>query len=205
MKPFAALALMVLSLAACGPRLVTSDVTRFHALPPAPPARTFTILPSKAQTGSLEFQAYANQIAAALSERGWRPVPAEGGRIGDAVVFLDYGVDEGRTRIWSEPTFTTGLGWGHGHSPWGWGYGAHIPIDRVRSDTSFLRWLEVEMAEGPAWRAGRVSKLFEGRAVSEGGARALPEVMPYLVTALFDRFPGPSGQTVRVSVPVPGR
>jgi hypothetical protein len=44
--------------------------------------------------------------------------------------------------------------------------------------------------------------LFEGRAVAEGQRREIAPVMPYLVRALFTGFPGSSGTTVRVDVPV---
>jgi hypothetical protein len=206
---------LVLLVSACGPRVVTSQVTRFHQLPPGFAGQTFTILPESDQVGSLEFQSYADQVAAQLAAHGLQPV-ASGG---DLVVKLDYGIGSGRTAIYTRPStygsfgvgcggfgwphrrWGTGLGLGMGFplgDPWGPGYYDTYAV------TKYDRWLAVDILEGPSFRQGRPISVFEGRAVSEGSSRALPQVMPYLARALFDNFPGMSGQTVRVAVPVGG-
>jgi len=58
------------------------------------------------------------------------------------------------------------------------------------------------MLDGPAWRRGERRAVFQGRAVADTGVREINVVVPYLVRALFDHFPGDNGQTVRVTVPV---
>jgi len=45
--------------------------------------------------------------------------------------------------------------------------------------------------------------VFEGRVESVGRDKRLPEVMPYLVEALFTDFPGESGVTREIKVEVP--
>lgn len=40
--------------------------------------------------------------------------------------------------------------------------------------------------------------VFESRAVYEGGSDNLPAVVPYLVRAVFDDFPGQNGQVSTV-------
>lgn len=44
--------------------------------------------------------------------------------------------------------------------------------------------------------------IYEGRTVSEGLKKNLPEIMPYLIEAMFTNFPGESGvtRTVRVEI-----
>ncbi len=201
---------LVLLVAACGPRMVTSQVTRFHQLPPGFAGQSFTIVPERDQIGSLEFQAYADQVAAQLAAHGLRPVPDTAHS--DLEVKLDYGVGPGRTAIYTSPGpyGSFGLGYGRfGHRHWGTGVGLGFPLYGpayydTYTVTKYDRWLAVDILEGPQFRKGRPVSVFEGRAVSEGSSRDLPQVVPYLARALFDNFPGMSGQTVRVAVPVGG-
>lgn len=206
---------LVLLVAACGPQMVTSQVTRFHHLPPGFAGQSFTILPDSDQVGSLEFQSYADQVAARLAAHGLRPVPDTANP--DLVVKLDYGVGSGRTAVYSRPSTYGSFGLGYGsfgwpHRRWGTGIGFGFPFGDpwgppyydTYSVTKYDRWLAVDILEGPSYRQGRPVSVFEGRAVSEGSSRALPEVVPYLSRALFENFPGMSGQTVRVAVPVSG-
>jgi len=201
--------LLILPLAACGPQLVETDVTRFHSMAAPTAGQSFSIVPLEHQRGSIEFQTYADLVAAEMSRRGYNPVPLE--RNPDLVVRMAYGVDQGRTEVRSSPvygSFGYGLGWGRPRYGLGlgatWPWGPDVVGMDYRSVTKYGKILELEILDGSASRRGAPQKLFEGRAVSESRARDLPAVMPYLVQALFDRFPGPSGQTVRVAIPVPG-
>lgn len=204
MKRLALFFVLLLSLTACGPQLVSSDVTRFHSQMP-PPGQSFTILPDADQRGSLEFQSYAEQVANALTAQGYRAI-APDGPIADMVVFLRYGVEPGRTEVRTSPVYgSAGYGWGP-HS-YGYGMGLGMPLGpdyETTTITKFARYLAIDIYDGPGFRAGGRQKLFEGRAISEGTSRDLVSVMPYLVRALFNNFPGPSGETIRVKVPVAG-
>lgn len=203
--------LLAALVSACGPRMVTSDVTRFHSLPATGQAagQTFTILPRANQVGSLEFQTYADLVAGRLAAQGFRPMPPDAGTA-DYVVFVDYGVATGPVEVRSSPVYgSVGFGYGYGYWPHRFGFAGTMPFYHepivgydTYSVTKYTRWVEIEMLRGPAYRDQKVEKVFEGRAVSEGAGRSLPAVMPYLVTALFNNFPGPSGRTVEVSLPV---
>lgn len=196
--------LLTLFVAACGPHVVTSDVTRFHALPPDLPGRTFTILPDQSQLGSLEFQTYADQVAARLEQLGLRPV-ADANKA-DLVVSMAYGIGPPRTIVTHTPSPVYGSfgWWGGPRRHWGWGWGVPFgPVYDTHVITKYTRWLDIDINGGEGLRQGRPARLFEGRAISDGGNAALPQVMPYLIAAMFDNFPGNSGQTVRVAVPVP--
>ncbi|HSV27941.1 MAG TPA: hypothetical protein VLL76_00240, partial [Candidatus Omnitrophota bacterium] len=121
MRRLAVLALILL-LSACGPRLVQTDVTRFHQLPDPVAGRSFTILPDPSQRGSLEFERYAELAAAQMVQAGWRPVPSS--QPADAVVFLHWGVSEPRTVTWSSPSSVYGgMGWGRSSRWYGGGVG----------------------------------------------------------------------------------
>lgn len=189
--------LLALLVAACTTPVVRSDVTRFHTLGPTPAAAAFTIVPDAAQVGSLEFQDYASQLADQLSARGWRPVPpGQGGA--DLRVSLHWGIGPATVTTWQSPSTVYG-GWGP-RSPWyGGGFYDPFPYWETRTATSYPRWLAVEMSS--AADSGR-HVLFEGRAVADGSRPEIAPAMPYLIRALMTGFPGVSGTTVRVTIPV---
>lgn len=188
----------VMLLGACTTPVLQADVTRFHTLGANPPPGSFTIVPDAAQVGSLEFQDYASQVANALAAKGWRPV-APGGSA-DAIVSVHWGVGAPNTVTWQSPSSVyTGMGWGPRAAWYGGGWYEPFPYWETRAITYFPRWLAVEMTEA---RAGGRKVLFEGRAVVEGTRREIAPAMPYLVQALFTGFPGSSGTTVRIVVPM---
>jgi hypothetical protein len=192
--------LLALALAGCGPQLVQADVTRFHDLPSA--ARSFTIMPAAAQKGSLEFESYAQLVAAQLQARGWRPVAAKAGAEADTVVVLHWGAGPPHTEVWSSPSSVYG-GAGWGGRPWyGGGVWDPFPYTETRSMTYYVKWATLDVLDGAAWRNGSTLKLFEGRAVAESTSPAVAPAVPYLIKALFTNFPGVSGSTVRVQLPV---
>lgn len=188
MPRLAALVLLLL-LAACGPAMVEADVTRFTTLPPGG-GHSFTILPDSAQRGSLEFQHYAELVAAQLGRRGWQPLPAGNGAA--MVVLLHWGAGPPATTLWTDPEPEW---YGPGPGPWGPPYGATYAV------TVWPKWLEVEVVDGPAWRQGDKRQVWQGKAITGGSQPSIAVAMPALVRALFTGFPGRNGETVRVSVP----
>lgn len=188
MPRLAALVLLLL-LAACGPAMVEADVTRFSALPPGG-GHGFTILPGSSQRGSLEFQHYADLVADQLGRRSWQPLPASAAAA--VVVLLHWGVGAPVTTTWTDPVPVWG-GWG----PWD-DYPAY---GETTSVTVWPIWLEVELVDGPAWRAGDKRQVWQGRAVTTASRPSVAVVMPALVRALFTDFPGRNGETVHVRLP----
>ena len=191
-------------IAACGPTIVRTDVTRFHEFTPSPAPRSFTILPEPGQVGSLEFQRNAELVAAQLEARGWTPLPAD--RDAETVVTLRWGVGDPSSRITQDTSPNLGIGMGSGYHGRGVGFGFGFPLGGYETDTrvvnTFPKWLEVTIADGDARRHGTRKVLFEGRAVTEGTRREIAPVIPYLARGLFTAFPGANGSTVRVDVPI---
>lgn len=195
---FACLA-AVLLLGACQQTL-QADVTRFST-GPALTGRSVAILPEPGQAGSLEFQHYAQLLAAVLPAHGLRPLPPAGPPA-DLVAFLHYGPAGSRTEYYTEPAPAWGaMGWSphYGWGGWGGGY-----AEELHSTTTYSQQLEVAIYDGPAWRAGNHQMVWQGRALGNSGIHDLNSAMPYLVQALFQDFPGVSGQTVRLALPVGG-
>ncbi|MEX1146915.1 MAG: DUF4136 domain-containing protein [Sphingomonadales bacterium] len=189
-----------LFLAGCASQF-RSDVARFHMLP-APSGETFVVEPfDPAKAGSIEFAQYARQIAGYLSSYGYRPASATDNA--QLIVKVDYGVDDGRTMVRSYGSSYAGFHshyyrhyyWPYYYQPY---YGGFYPdpfySPEIRSYTVYTRQLSMDIQ--------RVSgeRLFEGRVESDGRDNRLPEVMPYLIRAMFTDFPGRSGATETVTL-----
>lgn len=180
--------LLLLLLAACQDRLV-ADVTRFYTLPPPPYNQTFAILPEQGQEGDLEFQHVANLVSGALASYGFRPVPVDAKPPPDFLVFTHYGPLGARTRV---------IDWGPAFGP----YWRRPYYPQYEAYPVFSYFVDAGMLDGPEFRRGEKTNIFQGRAITETGVRDFNVIIPYLVQALFRDFPGVNAQTVRVVVPV---
>jgi hypothetical protein len=194
---FVALA-AVLMLAGCASKFRT-DVSSWHRLPP-PSGETFVIdAKDPRKQGSLEFQQYAGLVAAELQRVGYRP--AARGSDPTLVVRFDYGLDGAREKVRSYDSggFYGGGYYGYHRPYWGPAWGGGFGFDDypdVRSYTVYQRRLELEIAA-----ANNPSQnLYESRVISDGRSNRLEEVMPLMVRALFQDFPGPSGVTRQISI-----
>ncbi len=177
--------LLLLLLCACQETL-TATVTRFNTLSVPPGGQTFVLMAQGLQNGNLEFQHVAGLVSAALATHGYQPVAPGDASKADLVVLLQYGPAGSRSQV---------IQYGPGWYPW-WGF---PPYDVY---TLYSQFLEVDMLDGPAWRRGEHRMVFQGRAFTESGVREFNVLVPYLVQALFERFPGINGETIRVRVPV---
>lgn len=202
---------MAVGLAACAQN-IKSDVARFHQLDSVSQGETFAVVPKNPElNGSLEFEQYASLIRAKLVQQGYEPVNS--GNASDLVVALDYGVSDGDQVVRTRPGFVGG-GFGRGVHPFYGGFGgfggagfggfggAGFGPD-VYSYAVYTRDLNIQMYRPSAAGAAEKDVVFEGNVQSVGRDKRLPEVMPFLVEALFSDFPGQSGVTKEVKIEVP--
>jgi hypothetical protein len=191
---------------------IASDVARFHRLP-VPSGETFRVVPADdSKKGSLEFDTYATQVTSQLVQAGFRPAEANSAATYD--VRLDYMITGGKEKLASRPGFGPSFGSSlyYGGAFGGYGrhgyrgryydpfydpfyYGGGFSEPEVYSYTVYTRKLNLDIV-----KANGGDKLFEGRLESTGSDNRLPEVMPYLVQAMFTNFPGNSGVTQRVKI-----
>ena len=205
--------LLLLLVAACASQIKT-DVSRFHRTLP-PPGETFQVVaadPRKQET--LEFQTYAQYVAAEMIKQGYRQ--ADGSAPAALQVRIDYGVSSGREKIATRPGVTYApyyYDWGsRAFYPYGWGWGGFgdpfwggpYSEPDVYSYTVYTRELTMDIFRAASGDAKPVM-LFEGRVESVGKDNRLPEVMPYLVQAMFTDFPGTSGVTKQITIDMPSR
>jgi len=207
-----ALGISALGLSACAESLNTT-VSRYQAMP-APQGQTFTVVPigGMATTGGLEFQRYAGIVAQQLQARGYQP--AANGQSANMVVQLGYSLDRGQVRVQTDPFYRSHFGFGgFGYSSFyyprygrfGFGspfyYGWDDPF--LYGGGGIDSWVEYQSQVDLHIRAaGTNQPLFDGRAQARSATNRLDVLVPNLVEALFTGFPGQSGETVKITIPV---
>jgi Domain of unknown function (DUF4136) len=222
----------VLLLSACASQF-RSEVATFHKML-APAGETFRIVPTDpAKQGSLEFESYANLVRGEMVKRGYTPVNA--GNAAALDVKVDYSVSEPVEKVETRPgtgfsSFGFGPYWGpyygafggyggyqrSGFGGYGGRFGYYDPFwgpsyyngfgglwdqPEVYSYSVYTRKLNVDIARGG--KDGE--QVYQGRLESPGRDNRLPEVMPYMVQAMFLDFPGQSGVTRKVTIEIPAK
>jgi hypothetical protein len=214
----------LLALGACATGLPT-QVSRYQAMP-APQGQSFFVEAADPEDrGGLEFSRYADLVRRHMIEQGYAEAPSR--EAATLVVNVDYGVDEGRQQVVTRPALgMSRLGYGRfGYGRYGWapGWGSYRPSwSRFgyygRRSPFYYGW------DDPFWYNGfdeeldvytvynsfldlDIRRASDGKSVFEGTAKArsrtddLRDLVPNLVEAMFTRFPGNSGEQVRITVP----
>lgn len=184
---------------------VQSKVSRFHTLSPSSSSMSFNLIPLESQKGSIEFSAYAQRVISKLQAFGWR---LEATHDPDVIVFISYGIGDGKSVSGSMPIFgqtsggisyTSGSIYTGSHSatfsastssPPTFGQVGAIPIH----STEYTRTLVMKIYD----LKQNNKTIFEGSVVSTGSSSQIAEVMPNMINALFKKFPGESGKTITV-------
>lgn len=195
-----------LMVCACGTQVQT-NVTAFHTLQSQPRGQTFVMIPLKSQEGSLEYQTYAGMVASRLAQKGLVPVQQATGA--DYAVFMSYAIDEGKTTVSAAPIFgqtgggttTTTTGYvgrtpvyGSSYTAPTYGITGYAPVE----DTVYGRAVKIIILDAKRTVAeGKNVVVYEVTAASAGSSGNLNVVMPPILDAVFEDWPGKSGTTQR--------
>ena len=200
-----------------------AQVSRFQMMP-APAGQTFFVVPMDHRlNGSLEFQRYGAVVAQAMQAQGYRPAATP--QSATLIVNMGYGVDGGTVEYQSDPFAYSRFGSPFGYG--GFGYGSRFGYYRPYyshfgygyRDPFYYGW------DDPFWggsgitstivyksnldldirRRGDNQSVFEGHARARSSSDDLNRLVPNLVEAMFTGFPGRNGETVKITVPPPGR
>jgi Domain of unknown function (DUF4136) len=182
----------VLLAALSGCALLRSQVAVVHRLPKDLSGTTYVMI----------HKAYEETVRQELNAKGFRETTVDQAQ---TVVFLAYGIDTGRGVVSSYPiigqtgatTCSTFDGAPQSYScsdssPWPT-YG--VVGTRETSQTEYTRVLRLDIVDKQALAEGNIKKLYEGKVVSSGFSGQLVKVLPKMVKALFEDFPGQSGST----------
>jgi hypothetical protein len=178
-----------------GCALLTSQISVSHQLPNNLSGTTYAIIPFKEQEGNPHYNAYAEVVKQQLNAKGFHQTTLEQAQI---VVFFAYGIDDGKGVISSYPiigqtgveacTSTSCLDSG----PWP-AYG--VVGTRKTRQIEYTRLLRLDIVDKQALAEGKIKKLYEGKVVSRGFSDQLAQVLPEMLKALFEDFPGQSDST----------
>jgi len=185
-------------LSACAVPGARVEVTRFHAAPPASGLSIALVPEAPAETDGLAFRARAEALAAELAGAGFPPAPPESA---DLIGTLSARLAT-RPAAPAESPVRIGVGIGGGSRS---GVSGGVSIATGVGAPRAREVVDAEMALVIRRRADP-RPLWEGRAVASAvplsgalDARALDRA---LARALVADFPGPSGRTQRVRVPL---
>jgi hypothetical protein len=185
--------------------VIRGDVVSYHD-GPLPMGETIRVVAADpANQGSLEFRSYVTLVNEQLRRVGYQPTDADNAQL---LAVVDYSVVPDSTSITANraPGFVRyGFSYGRFRDPFyfgasnywgpGWGPGFWGP-DTYTSRTGYLRTLLLNIERNTSER----ERLFEGHVQSSGAQNLLPQVMPYLVTAMFQNYPGENGVTKVVTI-----
>lgn len=168
---------------------IVSDVTRFHQLAPANGNTVEIVSLDPALQKSIEFGQYAEMIGSELGKQGYRAQTDGGSALTAQITYgarLVAVMDDA-----SGSQVSVGMGGGSRGSSVGIGISTSLGSSEPKRD--FVRFLTLDIV-----RRADGARLYEGRVESRGPENSLPYIMPFLVNALFEDFPGESGESNRV-------
>jgi hypothetical protein len=183
----------------CATERFGADVVRFHSGFAVQQGQSIVVRPvDAALANSLEFDSYAGLLAQRLNALGYRPMA---GGASDLVAELAYGQQVRDTSIEGRRSpVSVGVGVGGGSGTFGLGGSVNFPIGGAREN----RGMRDTVVSVRIKRSGEDRLLWEGRATAESlnvEANTLTGVMPAMLDALFSKFPGETGKTVRYTPP----
>ena len=193
-------------LAACASPIATK-VTSFNQWPADTTGATFSFIRPADAMNDLEQQSYEKTIQIELEKLGLkRAAPGQLGRLqvdvvtGNGTRNRTYQQPIYRDNLLYHPPYRDAVGnvfqgfWAA--DPFGSRYvGERTVVRTVRVSNLRLRLLDTA---GAATNAGKPRAVFEARVVYEGDVEDLATLMPFLVRAALNDFPGQSGKVVTV-------
>lgn len=190
---------LVLLTACAGP--ITAKVTSFNRWPADASGASFSYIRPPDQLNDLEQQTYEQLVKSELERLGLKhAAPGQIGRIQVDIV-TGHGTRNKKYReaIYQDqyiytPPYRDAAGnvfsgfWAPDR------FGSRYVGDREVVRTVQVSNLRLRLLDSKGSAAGRPQAVFESRAVYEGDNEDLADVMPYLVRAVFQDFPGQSGR-----------
>ncbi len=176
-------------------------MTAFNEWATLPAERSYVFSRTLEFQNSLELKSYENIVQDELTLQGFK-LAADPSRAQLAIT-LRPSISTTQVRVrdsWPVDPFWNRYGGWYGRRGFGW-YDPFWSFPDAYSDYNLdvhRGRLELDIDS----KAVASKRYYEGRAEGTDQTESLPAVMPYLIRALFADFPGSSGQTRRVDVPM---
>lgn len=176
---------------------VDCDVVCYHDLGTPAGERVSVIASPDGSTAPDQFENVAEQIRSALGQAGYTAVNSG---FSELVFVVNYGVGAGPDEQERMPRCADNYVFkddGYG-APYYSGLECYEQTPELINN--YLHFLEVKVFDGIAITSDNPDALYEGLVQSLSWSDDQQLIMPYLVAALFDNFPGESGKVRRVTV-----
>lgn len=185
-----------LLLAACS-STVDCEVVCYHDLKTPAGERVQVIADSDRPSDADQFDSVAEQVRTALNGAGYTAV-TEGSA--DLVFAISYGVGTGPDQQERMPRCADNYIFKDDNYGAPYYSGLECYEQEPELINNHLHFLEVKVYDAVSMSIGDSEPLYDGLVQSLSWSDNLAQMTPYLVTALFDGFPGESGKVRRVTV-----
>ena len=174
-----------------------ADTTVFHQWPNHTSSPLgYRITPVGIAEKTLEREAHLQVVRQGLSGKGFRETLD-----GPLSWIVTYSSAETHRLISGDPWVRSSIWAGGVFRSGGVVLGGSVPIGGVAA-REVIYWDRVLTLVLTETVAGEVKRLYEGKASSLDAGRDALAALPYLLRALLEDFPGPSGVTREVSLPI---
>lgn len=200
-SPRMLLALLVTAFLTACASPITARVTSFNQWPADTAGSTFSYLTPVDPTRELEQATYENHVQAELEKRGFRRAPA--GQVGRLQVEV-AAASRGEHKTYLTPVYQDYYVFLPPHRdaagrifPGAWvpdPFGPRYVGERQVSLDLQVSSLRLRILDTKGSAPDKPRTVFESRVIYEGGGIDLAVLVPYLVRAVFDEFPGQNGQ-----------
>lgn len=192
--------------------IIKSKVVTFHNLPcGGEKLGSISIVPAEGIANGLEFNNYANKIEGCLTANGFSK--AETPSSADFIGIFYYSIDGGKTMLSSRPiygpvapgyNYTTGTAY-----PTGNPYSASVSSSTISVPVMGVTAVATDSSTVYTRYASLIIKnretdvtVWEGRVASCGSNGEISAVLPVMISALFQNFPGLSGTSRDIDLAV---
>lgn len=193
----------LLALGGCASTL-SARVTTYQQWPVGAQGEYYRIVPAPDQSGNLQFGAFSDMLRAAIGPTGLREAVQGAEPRFDVRIEYHNPVRQVWVQRYNDPYWDGWMGPGFGgyYGGWSrWGGGgifytpsvSNVPVDVYRNT------LTVTMND----RQANGREVYRATAVHSSQANNLDAVMPYLMQAIFDGFPGNNGQVREIRYELP--
>jgi hypothetical protein len=196
---------VVLCATGCG-QAIHSQVSSYHQLPRQQEAYSYAVVPLKEQRKDYDFMLYEERVRAHLNARGFVPEQFEKA---DFLVALAYESDRGEGTFASYPIIGQGgsssfrlSGTTHAYTNTLYSTSlARAPLSEAApaSGAEQTAVLRLDIVRRDSIQHGRLEKVYEGEVLSSDARGEFAAVVPAMIEALFQDFPGNDGEVRQVT------
>jgi len=174
---------------------VDCDVVAYHQLDPPNGESVRLVHKGAEDTYGPQFAFYSGKIAEALGNIGYVVTKSVNA---DLTFVIDYGIRMGSTEVVEKTNCDLRYHFIHRNYDDPYIYQSDCSSPQIRTRTFYVHYLDVAITSF-ASSTGNDETIYEGNVFSHHHKRDMPEMMPYLIAAMFDSFPGESGVVKRVT------